>query len=195
MLAQRERDRSRPYLPLPAVADQPHPRLTEQGRCLPMSALHGKVILMDSNQDSAVLAMSIDECWNLLARCELGRLATSVNDIPDIFPVNYVVDGPSVLFRTAPGSKLAEISANRQVAFEVDEYDDAQAASVVIKGPAKRLELQSEIDAADALGLASWAPTLKYRWVRIAAHSVTGRRFERAPEPARYRVSDVDDRS
>ncbi|KAF2415700.1 pyridoxamine 5'-phosphate oxidase family protein [Microbacterium sp. B35-30] len=150
---------------------------------------------MDSNQDSAVLAMTTDECWNLLARRELGRLATSVDDVPDIFPVNYVVDGPSVLFRTAPGSKLAEISANRQVAFEVDEYDDAQAASVVIKGTARRLETQSEIDAADALGLVSWAPTLKYRWVRISAHTVSGRRFARALEPDRYRASDVDDRN
>jgi nitroimidazol reductase NimA-like FMN-containing flavoprotein (pyridoxamine 5'-phosphate oxidase superfamily) len=150
---------------------------------------------MDSNRDSIISAMSIDECWNLLARCELGRLATSAHDEPDIFPVNYVVDGPSVLFRTAPGSKLEELSTNPRVAFEVDRYDDTQAASVVIKGIAKRLELQREIDAADSLSLAPWTPTLKYRWVRITVRSISGRRFDRGPEPDRYRAGDEDDRT
>lgn len=147
---------------------------------------------MDSNRDSVISALSDDECWNLLARCELGRLATSVDGEPDIFPVNYVVDGPSVLFRTAPGSKLAEVLVNPRVAFEVDRYDDTQAASVVIKGTAKQLELQREIDAADTLGLAPWTPTLKYRWVRITAHTISGRRFDRGPEPDRYRAGDDD---
>ena len=147
---------------------------------------------MDRTNDAIVWALSEEECWNLLSRHELGRLAVTVDGKPDIFPVNYVTDGPRVLFRTAPGSKLAELSANPDVAFEVDEYDDTSAASVVLKGAAKRLELQSEIDAADALPLTSWIPTLKYRWVRISPTSITGRRFERGPEPDRYVASTND---
>ncbi|GAA3212781.1 pyridoxamine 5'-phosphate oxidase family protein [Microbacterium terregens] len=144
---------------------------------------------MDGTDDALVFSLSEDECWNLLARRELGRLAVAVDGKPDIFPVNYVVDGARVLFRTAPGSKLADLSSNPDVAFEVDEYDATSAASVVLKGVATRLELQSEIDLADALPLASWIPTLKYRWVRIAPVSISGRRFERGPEPLRYRAS------
>ena len=147
---------------------------------------------MDRTNDAVVWVLSEEECWNLLSRRELGRLAVTVDGKPDIFPVNYVTDGPRVLFRTAPGSKLAELSANPDVAFEVDEYDDTSAASVVLKGAAKRLELQSEIDAADALPLTSWIPTLKYRWVRISPTSITGRRFERGPEPDRYVASTND---
>ena len=147
---------------------------------------------MDRTNDAVVWTLNEEECWNLLSRRELGRLAVAVAGKPDIFPVNYVTDGPRVLFRTAPGSKLAELSANPDVAFEVDEYDDTSAASVVLKGVAKRLELQSEIDAADALPFTSWIPTLKYRWVRISPTSITGRRFERGPEPDRY-VASVND--
>jgi len=147
---------------------------------------------MDKTNDAAVWTLNEEECWNLLSRRELGRLAVAVAGKPDIFPVNYVTDGPRVLFRTAPGSKLAELSANPDVAFEVDEYDDTSAASVVLKGVAKRLELQSEIDAADALPFTSWIPTLKYRWVRISPTSITGRRFERGPEPDRYVASAND---
>jgi nitroimidazol reductase NimA-like FMN-containing flavoprotein (pyridoxamine 5'-phosphate oxidase superfamily) len=144
---------------------------------------------MDGTDDALVFSLSEDECWNLLARRELGRLAVAVDGKPDIFPVNYVVNGARLLFRTAPGSKLADLSSNPDVAFEVDEYDATSAASVVLKGVATRLELQSEIDLADALPLASWIPTLKYRWVRIAPVSISGRRFERGPEPPRYRAS------
>ena len=148
---------------------------------------------MGGTNDAVVWVLSEEECWNLLSRHELGRLAVAADGEPDIFPVNYVIDGPRVLFRTAPGSKLAELSANPDVAFEVDEYDETYAASVVLKGVAKRLELQVEIDAADALPLTSWIPTLKYRWVSISPTSITGRRFERGPEPARYVASADDD--
>ena len=147
---------------------------------------------MDQMKDAPVWALDEDECWNLLARCELGRLATAIQGVPEIFPVNYVTDGARVLFRTAPGSKLAELSVNPRVAFEVDEYDDASAASVIVKGVAERVELQREIDEADALPLSPWLPTLKYRWVRIVPTSVTGRRFTRGPEPDRYAASAND---
>lgn len=145
---------------------------------------------MDTTNDPIVAALNEEDCWNLLARGELGRLAMCVQGKPDIFPVNYVTDGPRVLFRTAPGSKLAGLSVNPDVAFEVDEYDDTHAASVVLKGVAKRLELLRDIEAADALPLAPWTPTLKYRWVQITPASITGRRFARGPEPDRYVASD-----
>jgi nitroimidazol reductase NimA-like FMN-containing flavoprotein (pyridoxamine 5'-phosphate oxidase superfamily) len=147
---------------------------------------------MGSTDEEAVAVLGEDECWNLLTRHELGRLGVTLDGEPDIFPVNFVVDGPRVLFRTAPGSKLAELTVNPRVAFEVDEHDETYAASVVLKGVAKRLELQREIDAADALPLVSWIPTLKYRWVQITPISITGRRFDRGPEPHRY-VASADD--
>lgn len=150
---------------------------------------------MEQSIDQVARRLSEDECWDLLERSTLGRLAVSVDGEPDIFPINVVVDGARVLFRTAPGSKLADVAANPRVALEVDEYDDVSAASVVLKGTAKRLELQSDIDAADALPLRPWLPTLKYRWVRIAAVSITGLRFTRGPEPDRYRASEVDSRT
>lgn len=148
---------------------------------------------MKETADRAVWSLDEDECWNLLTRCEVGRLAVVVEGRPEIFPVNHVVDGPSVLFRTAHGSKLAGVSANPDVSFEVDEYDEAHASSAVVRGTAHRLELQSEMDLADALPLSPWIPTLKYHWVKITPRSITGRRFARIPEPARYRASRGDE--
>lgn len=144
--------------------------------------------MMFPTPDSPVARMSVDECWQMLARTQLGRLATYVGGEIEIFPVNFVVNDKTVVFRTAPGSKLLELTVNPRVAFEADEHDDSSAASVVVKGTASRVELQKEIDAADALPLVPWIPTLKHVWVRITPTSVSGRAFTRAPEPDRFSV-------
>ncbi|HET8957515.1 MAG TPA: pyridoxamine 5'-phosphate oxidase family protein [Microcella sp.] len=134
-----------------------------------------------------VMVMTVDECWQRLRDATLGRIAVSAAGVIDIFPVNFVVDEQRrLLFRTAPGTKLLELAINDRVAFEVDDHDATDAWSVVLKGRAERVEKQSDIDRAEALGLAPWIPTLKYRWVRIHPDEITGRRFERRPEPERF---------
>jgi len=133
-----------------------------------------------------ITEVKTEECWRLLASTELGRIATSAGASIDIFPVNYAVDGESIVFRTAPGTKLLELAINDHVAFEIDGHDDDAAWSVIAKGVAERLERQSDMDAAEELGLTPWIPTLKYRWVRIHATEVSGRRFARGPEPERF---------
>ena len=127
-----------------------------------------------------------NQCWELLRQNSLGRLATSAGGELDIFPVNYVVDGATVLFRTAPGTKLVELTIHHAVVLETDGFSDSEAWSVVLKGDAAKLDSQREIDEADRLPLTPWIPTLKYVWVRITPRQVTGRRFDRAPEPERY---------
>lgn len=146
--------------------------------------------MWDFAGEPPVTEMTADECWHLLRHAEVGRLAVSVRDDVDIFPLNFVVSDGAIYFRTSPGSKLAELTANPRVALEADRYDDITAASVIVKGVAERLETQSEIDDADQLELHPWIPTLKYRWVRVVPTRITGRRFTRGPEPDRYDVVD-----
>jgi nitroimidazol reductase NimA-like FMN-containing flavoprotein (pyridoxamine 5'-phosphate oxidase superfamily) len=135
-----------------------------------------------------VAFLTVEQCWERLHAQELGRLVTHIGDVLDIFPVNYVVDGDTLLFRTAPGSKLFELTVNDQVLFEVDDHTDTDAWSVIVRGHARPLESGADIERADTLALRPWIPTLKYMYVRIEPTSVTGRAFERGPEPDRYGV-------
>jgi nitroimidazol reductase NimA-like FMN-containing flavoprotein (pyridoxamine 5'-phosphate oxidase superfamily) len=135
-----------------------------------------------------VAVLSDDECWERLRTQELGRLVTRIGDRVDIFPVNFVVDGESVLFRTAQGSKLFELTANDEVLFEVDDHTDEAAWSVVVRGHARALDTFAEVERADTMPLQPWVPTLKYTYVRIVPHTVSGRSFDRGPEPDRYGV-------
>jgi len=136
--------------------------------------------------EGAVHVLSEAECWQLLDGASFGRLAVSVDNQPEIFPVNYYADGRTVLFRTAEGTKLLELTINALVAFESDQYSDTDAWSVVVKGHARVIASQSEIFAADQLPLAPWIPTLKYIYVRVEPTEISGRRFARGPEPERY---------
>jgi nitroimidazol reductase NimA-like FMN-containing flavoprotein (pyridoxamine 5'-phosphate oxidase superfamily) len=137
-----------------------------------------------------VVALSDEECWERLRTQELGRLVTRVGDVLDIFPVNYVVDGDSVLFRTAQGSKLFELTVNDEVLFEVDDHTDTDAWSVILRGRAHPLDRSPDVERADGLGLRPWIPTLKYTFVRVEPTVVSGRAFQRGPEPDRYGVQE-----
>ncbi len=143
-----------------------------------------------TGREDAVTALSAAECWERLGEQELGRLVTRVGDVLDIFPVNYVADGETIVFRTAEGSKLFELTLNDEVLFEVDDHTDTAAWSVVVRGHAHRLDTSAEVERADTLPLKPWIPTLKYNYVRIVATRVSGRAFRRGPEPERYGIAE-----
>ena len=124
-----------------------------------------------------------DECWRLLRAGSddngVGRLAISISQHPDIFPINYVVDGETIVFRTGAGTKLAAAVLGRGVAFEIDGYDEAcgEAWSVVLKGQAREIEHMIEYFQAENLPLFPWHASHKPDLVRIEPETITGRRF------------------
>lgn len=135
----------------------------------------------------------------LLRSAPVGRIAVIVNDHPEIFPVNYVVDRGTVVFRTAEGTKLASVAFGANVAFEVDGYDadKGTAWSVVMKGRAGEVRgLHERFEAAE-LPLFPWHASPKPRFVRVEPIEITGRRFsvldsalrgQPAPQPPKAAV-------
>ena len=141
---------------------------------------------METNDLYPVQHLNEDDCWDLLISSSFGRLALSVSGEPDIYPVNFVASDKRLVFRTAEGTKLLELTVNNRVAFETDGVGRDEAWSVVVRGEARVLEKQAEIEAADQLPLRPVIPTLKYIYVEITPKMVTGRRFQLGPEPDRY---------
>ncbi len=123
--------------------------------------------------------LSEAESWELLNATEVGRLAVNIAGHPDIFPINYIVDGNQLVFRTAPGTKLAGAVLGHYVAFEIDGYmpERREAWSVIVKGSATEIDgMQERFDAED-LPLFSWIASPKPNFVRIMPSSITGRRY------------------
>lgn len=133
--------------------------------------------------EEPITRMSTRQCWDFLSRHELGRMAYHLADEVHIAPVNYAVHHDpvtgrqSLLFRTAEGSKLLGVVMNADVAFEVDELVDEVAASVIVRGRARRLE-EDEAHRAETLPLRPWVATQKWNVVEIAVTDISGRSFE-----------------
>ena len=130
-----------------------------------------------SATDGGVTILPVNECWDLMAGVALGRLVTSVDGQPEIFPVNYAVQRRTVLFRTAEGTKLVSTAINRRVLFEVDGYDSAEGWSVIVKGTARSLHTNEDIEEAERAQVLPWTGSEKTHYVRIIPEMVTGRRF------------------
>jgi nitroimidazol reductase NimA-like FMN-containing flavoprotein (pyridoxamine 5'-phosphate oxidase superfamily) len=126
--------------------------------------------------DEPVRRLDVDECWELLEGEEFGRLAYRLVDEVHIVPINYIVDGRSLLFRTSSGNKLLAAALHSDVALEIDWHDDTAAWSVVARGHLARLEEDQE-HRVDDLRLHPWVPTLKYDVVELVPETVTGRYF------------------
>lgn len=129
--------------------------------------------------DGPVTHLDDEQAWQLLASHEVGRLATTAGGVLDIFPITYVVDNGSLVFRTGPGTKLVELTINEQVAFEIDHYDEHSGYSVIVHGRAEQLEHMGDIDYAQSLPLPSLFPTERPRYVRIHPDRISARRFSR----------------
>ena len=134
---------------------------------------------MAKNIRTGLEDLTVDECWNMLGRTTVGRLAVSISNRPDIFPVNYRVDNETIVVRTAPGLKLAAATLGPEVAFEVDELDAMRHTgwSVVIKGPAEELNELGERLEAEALKVEPWSDAERDRYFRITPEHITGRRI------------------
>ena len=122
--------------------------------------------------------LDVDECWRLLRAIRVGRLAVCSDGRPLIFPLNYVVDGTSIVFRTAEGTKLAAVQG-AEVAFEIDDYDARaqQASSVIVHGRAEEIHDLEDWERTLGLPLFPWDVVPKSHFVRIPAAEVSGRRF------------------
>jgi nitroimidazol reductase NimA-like FMN-containing flavoprotein (pyridoxamine 5'-phosphate oxidase superfamily) len=139
--------------------------------------------LVDINSRLEVIDRA--ECLKLLASEEVGRLGVVVAGRPEIFPVNYVVEGDEVMFRTDAGTKLAA-AVRGPVVFEVDHLDreNHSAWSVIVHGRAHQV---SSFDSPVLrrrlmqLSLYPWTGTPKAHLVQLVPRTITGRRV--GPRP------------
>ncbi len=137
--------------------------------------------------DQSIQVLSPEECLFLLGTRDLGRITFDVGGQPEIFPINYALEGRIVVFRTAPGTKLDSVPKAR-IAFEVDDLDRKLGVgwSVVVKGRAEEVtwnpgRMAEHIRRAS---VNSVAPGNRGHLLAIRPSEITGRRFRiRARRP------------
>ena len=124
--------------------------------------------------------LTVEECVELLTAGVVGRAAICTPTGPHVVPVNYTVDGDSIVVRTTPYSVLGTYSWAGEVAFEVDDFDtEAHAGwSVVVHG---RCEMVDDIGQIARIHWrhdpSPWAPGPRSLYLRLRWREVTGRRI------------------
>ena len=118
------------------------------------------------------------ECYRLLGGQPVARLGLSMEALPVIVPVNYVVDGDHIVVRTSAGSKLNAALRHAVVAVEVDDYDPISHTgwSVLVRGTSWVMEDPGEVERAQGLPLLPWANDEADRWIGVSIDMISGRR-------------------
>lgn len=131
--------------------------------------------------ESRIRSLTPEECWHRLANhpARIGRVGIG-GPSPDILPVNYAVDGHSVVFRTGEGKKLNAVGRGERVVFEVDDVDARWRTgwSVVLRGFAEHVTDLRQQARLHELPLQPWDPSGKTNFVRITTHAISGREIE-----------------
>jgi uncharacterized protein len=124
-----------------------------------------------------------EECFRLVAGQTIGRVAVAeFGTAPLVVPVNFLLVGEAVVFRTDYGSKFRlVVLGEHPVSFQVDGVEPGRPSgwSVLLQGYATELDEHEE----QQLRLQPWAPGAKSHWVRIVPDTVSGRRIRLAPFP------------
>jgi len=132
---------------------------------------------------NAIEVLTEEQCVQLLELHDLGRVALSLGDQPEIFPVNYASDGKVVVFRTARGARLDKATEGR-IAFEVDDWDPHTGIgwSVILKGVAEEVKHGSDpfTAALRARPVKPLAPGERDLLLAIYPAEISGRRFRQS---------------
>jgi nitroimidazol reductase NimA-like FMN-containing flavoprotein (pyridoxamine 5'-phosphate oxidase superfamily) len=141
-----------------------------------------------ANAGAATKVLGVHDCWECLRSASVGRLAVvTAGGVPEIFPVNYLPEDGTLIFRTAPGTKVDAMAAGGVVAMEADGLNvyGTIAWSVVIKGLPEIVDMEGR-DLGPGREPAPWEEGTKDLVVRITPTEITGRRFAVTSAPSHW---------
>ncbi|MFE3249104.1 helix-turn-helix domain-containing protein [Streptomyces sp. NPDC059209] len=156
-------------------------RLAKALDITPFELLHGRVD-PPPGQGSATAhprlrRLTERECWDRLDTHGVGRLALPGDTALVVVPVNYLVDGRSVVYRTEPGSVPA-VDTGTSLSFEADRLDEARMSgwSVLLTGTAEHVTDPAATGVlVDRTGSRPWAGGSRPLWIRLQPEQISGR--------------------
>jgi nitroimidazol reductase NimA-like FMN-containing flavoprotein (pyridoxamine 5'-phosphate oxidase superfamily) len=147
---------------------------------------------MKSGRASEPDHLSRTECLARLAGTQIGRVGISIDALPVILPVHFVLHNEAIVFRTVRGTRLDGATVGAVVAFQADARDEEDGSwwSVLVQGIGRPAGEEETARGGPSLESGHWAgPGQEHRLVSIRSDTMTGRRFARGthglgPDPA-----------
>ncbi len=132
----------------------------------------------DPSQDH-LEPISRDECMRRLRAQGVGRLGVEIEGKVAIFPVNYALDGETIVLRVRPEGHLDEATRDKPVAFELDHADSLyhEGWSVLVQGRSVHVTDPGERATLAHLPLLPWGGSDRDLYLRVPIESLSGRRI------------------
>ena len=128
-----------------------------------------------------LVELSRQECLALLAAAPVGRVIFTDRAMPAAQPVNYILDGEEIVFRTANGSKLAAATRHAVVGFQVDEIDPRTRTGWSVLGVGEATEVVHPDRLAELADLSDpWVDDHDAHTISVSLQIISGRRLQRA---------------
>jgi nitroimidazol reductase NimA-like FMN-containing flavoprotein (pyridoxamine 5'-phosphate oxidase superfamily) len=129
------------------------------------------------------------ECLRLLRGTGLGRIAITSGALPVVLPVDYAMDGESIVIDTGRGTTLDFGTTGSVVAFEVDNLHEHGHCgwTVMVTGIAQEVD-GPELERLSRL-LSDEQGEDDERIIRISSELISGRRTHRAHRFTRGRAA------
>jgi len=120
--------------------------------------------------------LTAQQCEAHLRAGGIGRVVLLTGRGPVAHPLNFVASEGDVIVSTTV-AHAAKLEAQPRVSFEIDRVDVSMAEgwSVLVTGPARRIDDPDEVVELAALGLVPWAGGPRHALVRIHPEELTGR--------------------
>jgi hypothetical protein len=117
-----------------------------------------------------------EQCAVHLESNGVGRLVFLAERGPVAHPVNFVMYDRDVVVSTTP-NQASQLESQQRAAFQIDRVDEAmrEGWSVLVSGPARRVDDPDELVELSELGLEPWAGGNRHAIVCIHQEIVTGR--------------------
>jgi nitroimidazol reductase NimA-like FMN-containing flavoprotein (pyridoxamine 5'-phosphate oxidase superfamily) len=125
----------------------------------------------------AIHVLASAECERLLRQECFGRLVLETPEGPEIFPVNYAVQGDAIVVRTSSSGTIARYGHDAEVVFEIDLVDQEYWSgwSVVARGRGELVGDPSD-DVPAGRRVRSWVDEDRDSELRMVWRELTGRR-------------------
>ncbi len=126
---------------------------------------------------SHVREIGRDECLELLAAHDVGRVAYCDDAGPVVLPVNYALEGGDIVIKVSPHSALAQHLRDAAASFQIDDFEPYTQSgwSVLVRGSASYVE-PTDVSV-DTSRLQPWAEGARTLHVRIVSREISGRRL------------------
>lgn len=127
--------------------------------------------------DPLIEKLDDENTWAIIQENQIGRIASSREGAPDIYPVSFIVHDWKIYLRTGADSRLRRETDGKLVAFETATQTPETFSSAVCLGVFSTVTDPIQIAELEKQLILKFSREDECVWMMLAPHELRGRRL------------------